>query len=163
MEEKKVFMNEKNIATFVCPKCQKIKTADVSEYKDIDRAVRVKCRCSCRHSYSVLLERRKYYRKMTDLPGVYLFEGEYRTPMTVKDLSRNGLKFELKGKRHLMVGDTLFVEFPLDDGKKTFIRKEIVIKMVTGRLIGAEFCDIMPGNPVDKAIGFYLIPGREKK
>lgn len=160
-EERKVFITKENKATFVCPKCQRMHTGDVSEYKDIDRAVRIKCKCGCGHVYSVLLERRKYYRKKTDLPGVYIF-GEFRTPMRVRDISRTGLKFELKGKRHLMPGDKLVVEFPLNDEKKTFIQKEIVIKTVNGLLVGTEFCEVTPGDPMDKAIGFYLVPDRKK-
>ncbi len=46
-------------ATFVCPKCEKAKTADVSKYKFVDAEIKVNCKCPCGHRYTVLLDRRQ--------------------------------------------------------------------------------------------------------
>jgi len=154
----KVFMNEENKATFVCPECERAKTVDVSKYKDIKRAVRVKAKCKCGNQYSVLLERRKYYRKETKLPGYVYGESDNKGPMTVKDLSRFGIKFELGSKRFLFVGDKVVVEFELDDGHKTLIKKEVKIVSLSGNLIGAEFCNMGNVDLADRRLGFYLMP-----
>lgn len=157
MTEKKVFINSENMATFVCPECQKTIIKDVAKYKDINRAVRVKCRCSCGHHYSVLLERRRFYRKEANLPGVVIFGPKNaRGPMIVKDLSRSGLKFELRLRENLKVGDKLFVEFKLDNKQNSVIKKEVVIKSVAGFKVGAEFCSMAPSELSTQALNFYL-------
>lgn len=159
-QEQKVFINNDNMATFVCPKCKRSTTADVSEYKDINKVVRIQHTCSCGYSHTVLLERRKFFRKNVDIPGRYIREGEKSgKPMTVKDLSRSGLKIEMEQKDDLKIGDRLSVEFKLDNPQRTFIRKEVFVKTLSGSYAGTEFCSRDTNNPIDKAydiaIGFY--------
>ncbi len=156
---KKVFINNDNMATFVCPECKKQTTADVLEYKDINKAVRIQHTCSCGHSQTVLLERRKFYRKNVNIRGVYRLPGEnVQRPMTVKDLSRSGLKLVLE-KEGAKLGDNLCVEFRLDNPQRTSIKKDVIVRTVFGDSVGTEFCSRDPNNPIDKAydiaIGFY--------
>ncbi len=151
-------MNDENMATFVCPKCELARTVDMAKYKDIKRAVKVRARCKCGHQYTVLLERRKFYRKTTDLKGYIYGESESKGRMVVKDLSRFGLKFELESKRLLYEGDLLMVEFELDDGHRTLIKKEVRVKSISASLIGAEFLDVGNVNLPDRRLGFYLMP-----
>ncbi len=150
MTEKKVFMNSNNMATFVCPKCAKAKLMDVSEYKDIQKAVKVRCKCSCGHSYVVLLERRMFYRKETDLSGRFVntatgVEGTIR----VRNLSRTGLKFEPEDVSALSPGDPLTLEFWLADESR--IQKEVVVRTIAENLVGAEFIHPLDLSPLDVA------------
>lgn len=160
MTVKKVFIDEKNKATFVCPKCNIAKTVDVSRY--IGKAVRKKhiYRCSCGHSHTVLLERRKFFRKDVYLPGTYTIEKDnIERPLVVKDLSRSGLKLEVETTDHLSEGDKLVVEFRLDNNQRTLIRKEVFVKAILGKRIGTEFASRNLSNPFDKAydvaLGYY--------
>jgi hypothetical protein len=160
MPEQKVFINNDNMATFVCPKCKKATTADVHEYKDINKAVRIQHTCACGHSHTVLLERRQFYRKYVSIPGFYTIDGEdVKRPMTVKDLSRSGLKLKIEEEANLKIGDKLNVEFQLDNPQKTLIKKEVRVKTVMGLNVGTAFLSRDPKNPIDKAydvaIGFY--------
>lgn len=156
--QRKVFINTENMATFVCPECMKSKTTNVSKYKNIDRAVRVKCNCDCGHTYSVMLERRKYYRKETNLPGVYKSKRLGRGKLVILDISRFGLKFDITSGRYPMIEDVLVVEFTLDDSHKSFISKEVVVKKVYESTIGAEFITVDSSSDSDRRIGFYLMP-----
>ncbi len=159
MTLKKVFINEENIATFVCPKCEKAKTSDVSKYKDIDQAVKIKVRCPCTNVYSVLLERRKYYRKEVNLPGRYkCAEKSIGGPMKVKDMSRFGLKFDAGSVHLVAIGDKVAVEFTLDDSHNTFIQKDTIIKTVHDAIVGAEFFNVNDVSLADRRLGFYLMP-----
>lgn len=156
----KVYINKDNAATFVCPKCQRSKTVDVSHYIKVPRPVKVKCRCSCGHAYTVLLERRRHYRKAASLPGVYthLAAGKQidRGPMNIIDLSRNGLKLRPVSdtKGNFKVGEKLLVEFQLDDETKSRLKKEVVVKTVTSQFIGTEF---VSENYYENSLGFYLL------
>ena len=67
----KVYVTSKHMATFICPECQKSKTVDVSEYAITDKIVRVNVKCPCGHAYTSILEKRKKYRKTTNLPGAF--------------------------------------------------------------------------------------------
>lgn len=152
MSERKVFVNNDNIATFECPKCEKKITMNFSSYMNINEILMMECRCRCGHSNTVVVERRKFRRRTVKIPGVYaLRKGNIKGRMTVKDLSRGGLKFELESEKNMKVGDKLFVKFALDDPKKTLIKKDVLIRSIFGRYVGSEFCSRNPRNAIDQA------------
>ena len=155
-----VFVTESNMAVFECPQCNKGKSVDVSRYKDIRQAVRIKVKCPCGHTYRVVLERRKHFRKDVNFPGSYTHVlPDYREDkggITVKDLSRSGIKIKLNVEKEFKIGDILSVEFQLDDKQRSHIKKDAVIKKISGPYVGLEFNSIDSSNPSDKAIGFYM-------
>ena len=111
----KVFITSKNVVTFTCPKCFKSKTADVSKYISHSTEVKIKAKCTCGNTFRVILDRRKFYRKLVTLPGIYICEKEeIRGPMKVIDLSIGGLKFKVNVKPAFLINDKLLVEFNLD-------------------------------------------------
>ena len=153
----KVYVTSKQMATFICPLCQKSKTVNVSKYASLDKKVKVKVTCPCGYGYTSILEKRKKYRKATNLPGsfVHLVEGRPTRGglMKVKDLSTSGLKIHVNTEHHCAVGDIIQVEFSLDDSHRTLIRKKVIVRNIVGQNIGTEFA---PTEPIDKALGFYL-------
>lgn len=153
----KVYIASTKKATFVCPKCQKSKTVDVSEYVGLDKIVRVKVKCPCGHAYTSILEKRKRYRRETNLPGSYhryvngkLVRGGI---MIVKDLSTIGMKLKIDVDHECVVGDIVVAEFHTDDAQRAFIKKKVIIRNIDGSIIGTEFA---PTEGIDKALGFYL-------
>ena len=162
----KIFVNDNNIAVFICPECKKSRKIDVSKYKNLDKASKIKCKCPCGNSYYAILEKRKFYRKKTNLPGIYInilssigtdfLEEVGRGTLKVTDVSRTGLQLTINILNDFRIDDKIMVEFRLDDKQKTLIKKKVIIKNINGTGIGAEFCTIDPSNPADKAIGFYL-------
>jgi hypothetical protein len=136
----KVLINEQNMSTFICPKCNKAKTANVSKFKDIEKAVRIKHNCSCGHSYSVILERRKHNRKQLNLVGAYTsLKDNNRGSMTVVSLSRIGLGFEPSIEHKFDMGEKILLEFRLDDKQQSLIKRESVVRSIKGKLVGVEF------------------------
>lgn len=153
----KVFITGENMATFVCPKCEKTRTVDISRYQGLDQAARVKAKCACGHSYSVILERRRQYRKEVNFSGAYTRKktGEKGT-MVVKDISRTGLKIKLNLNRDIEIGEKLVTEFSLDDRQRTQIEKEAIVRKRYRDTLGVEFTSVDPSNAYDKALGFYM-------
>ena len=153
----KVYITSTMMATFVCPKCQKSKTANVSKYADLDKIDKVSVRCPCGYAYISILEKRKRYRKETNLPGSYsrYIDGKQMGGglMIVKDLSTIGMKLQIDADNDCDVGDVIQVEFHTDDNQKAFIKKKVIIRNMNGPIIGTEFA---PTEGVDKALGFYL-------
>ena len=68
----KVHISSTKMTTFVCPKCHKSKTVNVSKYADLDKKVKVSVKCPCGYAYNSILEKRKRYRRKTNLPGSYI-------------------------------------------------------------------------------------------
>ena len=145
------------MATFSCPKCGRAKTVDVSKYAALDKMITIKVKCPCGHAYKAIVEKRKQYRKETNLPGTYIhfIDGQPRDRglMTVKDLSTTGMKLQLNVKQNFAIGDQLQVEFHLNDVHRTLIKKTVIIRNQREQFIGVEFA---PFESVDKALGFYL-------
>ena len=156
----KIFITAHKMATFICPACRRTKTVDVTKNKTLARAVKVRVKCPCGHVYSVQLERRRHYRKETDLPGAFfrLKSGKKigHGSMVVKDISRSGLRCKLNSRINLKVGDTILVEFHLDDRQRSHIKKEAVVRIITNNEIGVEFSSMDPSDISDKRLGFYL-------
>ena len=156
----KVFVTESNMAVFECPQCNKGKSVDVSRFKDVRRAVRLKVKCPCGHIYRVVLERRRHFRKDVNFPGTYTHVlSDYREEkggITVKNLSRSGVKVRLNVEKGFKIGDILLVEFQLDDKQRSLIKKNAVIKKISDSYLGLEFNSIDSSDPSDKAIGFYM-------
>jgi len=154
----KVFITSSNTATFVCPQCGNVTTANVAKFAAIDKRVKVKCRCSCGHNFAVSLEKRRQYRKTTDLPGMYFYRmgnGDLdKGIMRVVDISTTGIKLSLNVERHFDVGEMLRVEFHLDDKRRTFIEKRVIVRNVHKNLVGTSFA---PNEGDDPNLGFYLM------
>jgi hypothetical protein len=154
----KAYITSKQTATFVCPKCQKSKTVNVSQYAALDKIVKVKVKCPCGYAYISILDKRRRYRKETNLHGSYtrIVEGREAEGglMTVKDLSAGGLKLQINEKHGCAAGDVFKVEFHLDDTQRSFIKKKAIVRNTYKQMAGMEFA---PNEPVDKALGFYLL------
>lgn len=163
---KKIYVSKNKTATFVCPECGKIREMNLAKYKKLDQSSKVTCKCSCGHTYPVLLVQRQFYRKKTDLVGIYTyiissFGDDYceeigKGIVKIKDLSRTGLLIEVNKNHSFKKDDKLLIEFTLDDKKKSLIKKEVIVKKVEDQLVGVEFIKLEPGSASDKAIAFYL-------
>ena len=154
----RVYPTDSKLATFVCPKCKKTKTVDVSRFAHTAKTVKVKSTCSCGHKWTSVLEKRKQYRKTVNLKGTYalLVDGEAtdRGGMTVTDISAGGVKLKLNVQRNFKIGDRLRIDFRLDDGKQTIMVKDVVIKNVSGEYVGTAFRSTDAYDPV---LGFFLM------
>lgn len=155
---KKTYVTDDHKATFVCDVCQHAKIADVSRYKDIGKALTVKCKCKCGHRFEVTLEKRSMIRKPVNLAGTYThissLGDKIEGPMTVRNLSRKGLQMELSSDHGFQVGDTLDVDFRLDDNSRSPVLKVIIVRNVRGHRLGAEFTE---AGAFDKMLGLYLM------
>ncbi len=149
-----VYVNDENKAVFACPACSGIRTVDVSKFLSVQGNAKIKAKCPCGHSYQVILERRKHYRKTTKLAGAFFANNDKREwPITINNLSRSGLEFTTSYAKNLNTGDRVDIEFRLDDKNKSLIKKNIIIRKINGKQIGAEFSFV---DEYDKALGFYL-------
>lgn len=154
MDEVRIFVSN-NTATFVCPECTKSRTANVANIIKSKSQVRINCKCKCGHTFKALLERRKFFRKDIELPGTFHSERDgKKTFTTVVDVSRSGCKLKINPEINTFrVGDTVIIEFRLDDSSRSSIQKKATIKTNEGTFLGVQFSSI---EEFDK-LGHYLM------
>ncbi len=179
-----VFINNENMATLTCPRCQRTNTIDVSGYMKSESRVKIKytfrcelCSCgetSCSHCHTencefgvsseVYLERRKHHRKKVSLPGTFSFIGKDKETdtMTVVDLSRTALRFSPHVKQVFNENDSLIVVFHLDDERNTRIEKEVRVKEVIESYVIAKYVSFHPEDRYDREISLYLFTSDSK-
>ncbi len=172
----RAFVKPDDTATIICPHCQLAKTAPVGKFRHHKHLLKV--RCSCGHSFSVVLDFRKHYRKKTTLPGTYeiadaaalahhwkktKLSGVYtlQAPamgtghMQVTNISLGGLQFTTPGPHSITIGQQALVNFTLDDRKQTVITQQVTVQSIDDRIIGCQFA---VNDPVDRGLRFYLFP-----
>jgi predicted RNA-binding Zn-ribbon protein involved in translation (DUF1610 family) len=153
MDPKKVYVDSKDEAVFLCPQCGESRTANVAAYKNRRGSLKVKCACS--FVYEVTLEFRTAYRKPAKLTGSFQrSDPRHGGRMVVKNISMGGLGFETPVKSFLKAGDIITVHFWLDDKRRSEIKKQAMVRTVSGNFVGAEFLN-QPGQ-YDAALGFYM-------
>jgi hypothetical protein len=151
-------------STVVCPKCLRKMPVDLSG-AILSKTKGVSLKCTCGHSFTSSMERRRHYRKPVNLKGRYHYSNQVEVEqgagkfvgkgkMNILDVSAWGLKVKLKKKEMLKLNDQLSVEFHLDDKKKTMIREKATVKNINKEYVGGAFADQRTGN---RSLGFYLL------
>lgn len=153
IEVKKIYVNGNNEATIICHSCGTWKKGNVARYLELNKPVKIKC--SCEAVFSVTFEKRQFYRKEVNLHGTCSMHGLDDEQILVKDISRSGLGFVIE-RGTIEKGDTLTVEFELDDMQRSTISEDVIVRSVKERLIGAEFVNL--SEHTKKVLGFYLLP-----
>lgn len=157
MQITKSFISRNNTASITCPKCRKTRNINVEKYRF--RRHTIKVRCSCNHSFAVLLDFRKHFRKETNLDGTFVMvpPGVGSGKLNVLNLSKIGIGFTIgfavDGAHKIVPGHKVRVTFQLDNKKQTVINKNVIIRAVSDNYIGGEF-DV--NQAFEKDLGFYL-------
>jgi len=149
----KVFVNAEGEVTVVCANCNTPKVFNVLHLRDRPHYLKVKCHCG--NVFIVELDFRQTYRKGTKLSGNFtmLPPSLERGVCVVIDLSLTGLRFQTIGAQKLQIGQRGYIDFDLDNKKKTHIRKEVIIRKIEGNEYGCQFVE---NQGFEKELGFYM-------
>jgi PilZ domain len=149
---KKVYIDETNQATIVCPKCRLEKNIDVANFKNTHKRLKAKCRCG--EVFRLSLEFRKHYRKKVRLNGEYSVQGkDEKGEIIIEDISASGIRFASLKPHYISRNDTVELKFTLDDQMRTEINNLVKIMWIIDRNVGAQFID---PKSLEKDLGFYL-------
>ena len=142
-KEHRVFLNDREEGTFICPACDKGVIRDLSQFSQTRTAVRLKCKCSCGNVYRVLVERRRHFRKLANLVGMFTFRGGKGPPtkglIKIRDISKSGIQFSVNSIPEFEVGDKLIIEITLDDEDRSQIREEGMVRRIQANIVGLSF------------------------
>ena len=148
----KVYVDDTNQATIICPKCGLKKNADVTNFKDTHKSLKAKCRCG--EIFRVDLEFRKYYRKKVRLHGEYFVQGkDEKGEINIEDISLDGIRFASLKPHYISRNDTVELKFTLDNPMRTEIHTPIKIKWIIDHNVGGQFFD---PKSLEKDLGSYL-------
>jgi len=149
---KKIYVDDTNQVTIICPKCGFEKNIDVTNFKDTHKRIKAKCRCG--EVFRFALEYREHYRKKVRLPGEYFVQRKNeRGEIVIEDISASGIRFASLKPHYISRNDTVELKFTLDNPMRTQIQELVKIIWIIDRNVGAQF--INPKS-LEKDLGFYL-------
>lgn len=159
----KLFLSESNKAILACNICNRQKVVDMTRYLAKGGVSMFKVNCTCGNSWTLFIEKRRYARKTTNLPGDFFIFRDNRAVdnghMLVVNMSQKGLGLKLNRTKDIAVDDTLKVEFYLDNKEHTFIKRTVQVRNMKFPFVGTMFEKI---DRLDPDIGFYLKGGKIK-
>jgi hypothetical protein len=149
---KKVYVDNSNQVTILCPKCGLEQTKNVFKFKDSNK--RLKAKCKCGEAFGFTLDFRKNYRKNVQLAGEYLIQGkDEKGEIVIEDISMKGIRFSCLNPNHISKNDIVELKFNLDTPMEMEINPIVVIKWTTDRNIGGLF---LGPNSLKQDLGFFL-------
>lgn len=160
MMTQKIYIANRLEVPIICGACGKQKSLSVSAIKHFGKALKVKCGCGSH--FGVLFENREHYRKETEVFGTCYKAGseEFLSDITVKNLSKTGIGFDLDSRKlsadSFKPGTVLKVHFTLIGKRRSEIRTQVIVRLLTGKYVGGEF--YRPDEHTVKEIGFFLLP-----
>lgn len=139
----KTVLTQDNETLIECPHCGFQKIINIAKFFKRSKPENFVSKCKCGYSFSVVVERRKFERHYFDTNGSVLRERGRGKPesiaITVKDLSRSGVKFVTEKNEALEAGANIVITFEFNDNRKTFFIKEATVRNVKGKVVRAEF------------------------
>ncbi len=149
---KRIALNTPRTGLLRCDQCQRTSTVMAADSEDEAREVR----CTCGMVYRVILDARKYDRKLASLPGFYIDQkDETKTGIiVVENISFGGLKFRITSPHNVAYDDLLYIQFTLDDDAQTLIWEKVRVHYVHHDVVGVEFMD---PNKFNKNLAVYLM------
>ena len=149
---KKVFVDDTNQATIICPKCGLKKDVDVTNFKNTQKKLKAKCRCG--EVFRLTLEFRRHPRKKVRLNGEYSIPGRNeRGEIIIEDISAGGVRFASLKPHYISRNDTVELKFSLDNPMKTEIHKHVKIIWIIDQTVGAQYIN---QNSLETELKFYL-------
>jgi len=153
-ETVKAYVQDDNCITIKCPACSQPACIKVESLQNKRKTFKV--RCTCKAVFKVEVDYRRFYRKPTQIPGIYKPikpPGREGSEILIINLSKEGIAFQVFTGHGIRKGDTLKVLFELDDRKRSFLKKRVKVLSINRYDIGCRFLD---PDLFEKALGFYL-------
>ena len=149
---KRVAMNTPRTGLLRCDQCQRTHTVMAASSQE----EAVEMQCTCGMVYRVILDSRKFERRLANLPGFFVDQNDDTKTGTivVENISFGGLKFRMTSPQHVAYDDLLYIQFTLDDDVQTLIWEKVRVHYVNNDIVGVEFMDL---DKFNKCLASYLM------
>ena len=171
MKYQRVYINEDKTAEIQCPVCLKKKIVPIEK---VPQKFWFTVKCSCGAEFVVQRELRTRFRKNVHLTGTVMktladknskwgkalnqsIDSSLMSSCMIVNISTIGIGVFLTGRSltgKLKAGDTLLVQFNLDNSVSTKMEKMVTVKAVKNNYVGCEFFE---DDKEDKNVKFYLL------
>jgi len=152
---KTIYLTDSHIGHVTCKKCGDVKAFNV-DGMDLSRDYNVTCK-KCNRSFPVRFEARRYYRKKTNLQGVFAAKEDLRGSVKIADISMTGIGFMTNFEYpEILKGMHVKLSFKLDNLKKAAINLGGEVINRKGKFVGMRITDME--EHIKNDIGFYLTP-----
>jgi uncharacterized C2H2 Zn-finger protein len=148
-----LYPTPEGIVTISCPKCNLSRWVEAKSIKRASEAFSIRCRCG--EIFKARVDFRKHYRKEVKLGGIYKnLRTGWQGKMTVLDLSLGGIAVKTFVEHDFQMGDSLEVNFNLDDKKTSTVTLRVEVVRIQGQYVGTQIRD---EDWKKKDLGFYLM------
>lgn len=157
MKTVKVYLIENRDVFVVCPHCSSDKSIDLSKMlSQVKFQNIIMFNCTCGNQFSIFLERRKFYRKPTNITGICFSAADPEgVVINILDISMSGICFVKNGGKELVKDETVRLQFRLGEPKDAVVSLVSTINVRASK-IGAQFINL--DEYARKKIGFFLLP-----
>lgn len=151
---KRLVLNTKHEGFMTCEICGISITVHADHQQHPTEPLKIFCPCGS--FFCVALDKRKYYRKRTQLPGVFFqdAQGQDLGKMIVENMSFGGLRFRTLEPHTLRLQECIHVKFCLDDTQRSIVSEPVRVRFVRDEVIGAMF---LSTDSFNKALALYLM------
>ena len=140
VDQQLIYLNGHGHGEVTCPACMKNLQICATTYRNLRTPIWI--RCACDYKFFILLNTKDFYRKDVWLPGVYAKLGSPITQeMIIANLSLSGIHFNTIRFHELQVNGLITISFYLDAQQKNEIHMNSIVKWISNRQIGLEFCN----------------------
>lgn len=125
-----------------CPRCSGTSVVQVSKYRFTRHETPVRHRCSCGYTSRFVLVKRNLSDHGLNLLGTYaaIDPPKFTGRVTIREINNTGLIFVPGGSGKFTPGKRILLEFVLDDGKQSIVRRTVTVKAAGGGYVSATFC-----------------------
>ena len=139
--EQKIRIDRLDIAKILCPDCGRKKMLQMSGHRFTRQFTRITFRCPCGYTGAAILEKSSDTLPDVGLAGTFICSDKARRSgrMTIKRLNSQGITFKTNIEQKIDPGLTLNLEFVLDDGKQSIVKKTVKVLVRDGKYLSAAF------------------------
>ena len=150
----KSYPSQEGGVSITCPFCGNRTIVDHQDNIPPDRKLIV--RCICGQKFEGSSEARQHDREKVQMIGEYTNITSGKSgPMTIEDLSMEGIGFYDTRTEDFNIGDIVVLAFELDDFDKSRIRAKVGVRQIRDEVVGCEIIEITEGAA---DFGLYLLP-----
>jgi cytochrome c biogenesis protein ResB len=130
-----------NTARLTCPQCNRDKLLQMSGHPFTKPRAKISFNCPCGYRGAAILEKQPHSDQDIGLAGTFHATGPIGCSgrMSIKQLNSQGITFKTNIEQKIDPGQSLNLEFVLNDVKQSIVKKTVKVLVRDGKYVTAYF------------------------